>query len=238
MTDTRNQEMAGGVLFDAAGTLFSMTPSLAEVVAESVFRQGGPRNVDRVAEAIERVGSTQGWPDDQPTHAARVAAWAAFVDEAVRSSGIAGIDHCSAVIAEQAAVAVTEPWRYQLFPETSVVLSRLAEARVPVGIVSNFDDLLFDILRATGLDQAFPVVVTSHRVGVYKPDPRIFSEALSAARMDPERTYYVGDSLYSDMEGARRSGLRGVLIDRQDAHPEYDGARITSLLELYDLLGM
>ena len=54
--------------------------------------------------------------------------------------------------------------------------------------------------------------------------------------MDPARTYYVGDSLYSDMEGARAAGLRGVLIDRTDTHPEYAGTRISSLLELQALV--
>ncbi|MFI2190298.1 HAD family hydrolase [Streptomyces sioyaensis] len=227
-----------GVLFDAAETLFTLTPPLSEIIAELISRHGGPPARARIEHAIEHIGGTVGWPDDQPTHAARVEAWAAFLDSAIRSSGIEGIDRCRAEIAEKAAVAVTETHRYSLFSDVSATLSRMAAAGVPVGVVSNFDDLLFDILRATGLDRAFPIVITSYRTGVSKPDPLIFQEAIAAARVHPTHTYYVGDSVYSDMEGARRSGLRGALIDRNEAHPDYSGVRIKSLLELCPLLGV
>ena len=48
----------------------------------------------------------------------------------------------------------------------------------------------------------------------------------------------VGDNLADDIEGALASGLRAVLVDRSDRHPEYAGERIRGLAELPPLLGL
>ncbi|WP_181727380.1 HAD family hydrolase [Streptomyces sp. PT12] len=225
------------MLFDAADTLFTLSPSLPELVTELVGSHGGPWAPDRIGRAFDGLGPFD-WPDDQPTHDARLCAWAAFVEGLLEASGIEGIDAARPAIARAAAAVVTQPRRYGVFPDVAPVLDLLAASGLPVGIVSNFDELLFDILRATGLDSWFPVVVTSYRTGVPKPDPLIFGEALRRTGMDPARTYHVGDSLHSDMGGARAAGLRGVLLDRTGAHPGYAGARIASLLDLPALLGL
>ncbi len=47
----------------------------------------------------------------------------------------------------------------------------------------------------------------------------------------------VGDSAEDDIEGARALGMQAVLIDRELAHPEWDGA-IRSLAELPAALGL
>lgn len=139
---------------------------------------------------------------------------------------------------ERATAVVLDPSRYRPFPEVAAVLAELRAARVPVGIVSNFDDFLFEILRETGLDAQFPVVVTSYREGVCKPDPTIFQPALDALGSDRAVSYFVGDSVHSDMGGAKRAGLHGVLVDREGVHEGYRGTRIGSLLELTALLGL
>ena len=47
----------------------------------------------------------------------------------------------------------------------------------------------------------------------------------------------VGDSAEDDIEGARALGMQAVLLDREGAHPEWDGA-IRSLAELPGALGL
>jgi FMN phosphatase YigB (HAD superfamily) len=47
----------------------------------------------------------------------------------------------------------------------------------------------------------------------------------------------VGDNLADDIEGAIASGVRAVLVDRADRHPDYAGERIRGLVELPPLLG-
>ncbi len=48
----------------------------------------------------------------------------------------------------------------------------------------------------------------------------------------------VGDSLDADVAGAQAAGLRGILLDRDDLHPELEGERIRSLHELPALVGV
>jgi len=47
----------------------------------------------------------------------------------------------------------------------------------------------------------------------------------------------VGDSLEEDVEGARALGLRAILIDREDRHPDVED-RLTDLYGLPAALGL
>jgi FMN phosphatase YigB (HAD superfamily) len=47
----------------------------------------------------------------------------------------------------------------------------------------------------------------------------------------------VGDSLEEDVEGARALGLRAILIDREERHPEFQ-ERLTDLYGLPAALGL
>jgi len=49
-----------------------------------------------------------------------------------------------------------------------------------------------------------------------KPHPSIFEAALKLAGVDAFESVMVGDSLSQDIEGARRVGMRGVLVRRSD----------------------
>ena len=65
----------------------------------------------------------------------------------------------------------------------------------------------------------------------------IFAAALALGGAAPEDAVMVGDNLADDIEGAIASGLRAVLVDRGDRHPEYAGERVGGLAELPPLLG-
>jgi HAD superfamily hydrolase (TIGR01509 family) len=69
-------------------------------------------------------------------------------------------------------------------------------------------------LRALGLDRWVDALVTSHDVGVPKPSPRIFREALVRAGARPDAAVMVGDSWAYDVLGARAAGLRAVWFNR------------------------
>jgi HAD superfamily hydrolase (TIGR01458 family) len=47
---------------------------------------------------------------------------------------------------------------------------------------------------------------------VGKPSPAFFARALDALGTDPERTLMVGDDIHTDIAGAQRFGIRGVLV--------------------------
>lgn len=101
-----------------------------------------------------------------------------------------------------------------------------------LGILSNFSSNLENVLRQVGIHNFFSFFVVSALVGVEKPDPRIFDQTVRAANVPREEIVYIGDSVFHDIEGARRAGIAGILVDRQNRHPEFDGACVRDLREL------
>jgi putative hydrolase of the HAD superfamily len=52
-------------------------------------------------------------------------------------------------------------------------------------------------------------------LGVEKPDPRIFEEALRISGVREERVVHVGNDPVADIRGAAAAGIDTVLVDRE-----------------------
>lgn len=104
---------------------------------------------------------------------------------------------------------------YMLYEDTAPALERLGRSGVQSLIVSNHVWRLPEIIRALGVSSRFEGVLTSARIGVRKPHPKIFEAAMHLAGTGPEETIYVGDSYKHDVLGARRVGMDAILIDRE-----------------------
>jgi putative hydrolase of the HAD superfamily len=66
------------------------------------------------------------------------------------------------------------------------------------------------------LEGLIDVAVSSSQHGYMKPHASIFEAALKLAGVEASESVMVGDSLSQDIEGARRVGMRGVLVRRSD----------------------
>ncbi len=112
---------------------------------------------------------------------------------------------------------LSEYWRSPpLQPE---VPTFLADFPLPICIVSNADTA--DVAAAlTQHDIRLAGVVTSEDTRHYKPDPRIFDIALRTMGWDRNRVLHVGDSLHSDVGGARAASITSVWVNR--AHRIHD----------------
>ncbi len=123
-------------------------------------------------------------------------------------------------------------------------LRALADTGVRLGIVSNADGTVEKRLREQGVVQVGPgrgvsveVVVDSTRVGVEKPDPRIFAHALRGLRgVDARAVWYLGDVVPVDVAGARAAGLVPILYDPFGVHEAAGVASVGSLRELASLV--
>ena len=74
-------------------------------------------------------------------------------------------------------------------------------------------------LKRLDLEHYFEVVSISEAVGVAKPDVRIFESTLDQLSLTADEVVMVGDSLSSDIEGARRAKIRSVWLKRRpDSH--------------------
>ena len=107
-------------------------------------------------------------------------------------------------------------------------LRQLQETGVTVGIVSNSDGTIGARLYEMEICQVGPgpgadvhCLIDSGQVGVEKPDPRIFDIALESLDHPPEEIWYVGDTPAFDVVGARRAGLRPILMDPFEVNGDY-----------------
>ena len=112
----------------------------------------------------------------------------------------------------------------------------------PIGIVSNSLGHVEEGLRGIcqvgeGPGAVVDAMIDSFRVGVQKPDPRIFEMALSAIGAEARDAIHVGDTIAYDVRGAQAAGIRAFHLDPWMTCPgSADHAHIASVTELVDLL--
>lgn len=133
------------------------------------------------------------------------------------------------------ATILVDSLRFSLHPDALPALDALDAAGLRLAVVSNWDCGLPGVLAGLGVADRFAAVVVSAVVGVRKPEPAIFRHALDALGVEPPDALHCGDLAATDCAGARRAGLRGVLLDRLGTAPDGPCPRIATLAELPDL---
>jgi len=111
-------------------------------------------------------------------------------------------------------------------------IEQLRGSGVRVAVVSNSDGSVRGSLGKAGLLGLFEFVIDSHEAGVSKPDPRIFQAALERMGLEPSEAWYVGDSVFHDVNGARAAGLSQALLVDPYALGPADVPKIASVTEL------
>jgi len=119
------------------------------------------------------------------------------------------------------------------------VIEKLSK-RFPLGVISNgFPDIQYNKLKSLHIEKLFKVILLSEELGVRKPNKRIFK--LAAERIGIKTNYclFVGDSLDTDILGAKNSGMKtcwfnrdGIQDNNEEITPDFE---IHSLLELLSL---
>jgi putative hydrolase of the HAD superfamily len=101
-------------------------------------------------------------------------------------------------------------------PGAAKALSALREEGYTLAVVSNTmrtpGATLRKLLEQAGLVRYFAHAVFSDEVGVRKPDPEIFLQALRAIGGEPARAIHVGDDGMLDVGGARATGMRVIQV--------------------------
>ncbi|MEM9596972.1 MAG: HAD-IA family hydrolase [Acidobacteriota bacterium] len=106
-----------------------------------------------------------------------------------------------------------EAW--EIYPDVPGTLAALRRKGLRIGIVSNWDHRLPDLLERLGLAPELDAVVYSSSLGVEKPHPSMFLSCLEALGVEPEHALHVGDSAIEDAEGAQAVGMHSLRVDRQ-----------------------
>jgi putative hydrolase of the HAD superfamily len=221
------REAVDAVIFDAGGVLL-LPDAEAGMAAIAEFHDGSAPADWRRAHyaalpALERME-----PIDWLAHRRVVAA-----EVGVRAEHL---DAAAALIDD----VMTSPW--VPVDGAADTLRALSAAGYKLAVVSNAWGTIAEWLEhhkvCSVTDDELPrvgAVIDSHVVGIEKPDPRIFTFALDALDVAPERSLYVGDTVRFDVKGALAAGLQPVHVD---PYHLCDGAHshIVSLAELTDWL--
>ncbi len=128
-----------------------------------------------------------------------------------------------------------------ILPSARKIICKLKEDGANVGLVSNGDDE--EVFYHLGdLIELFDTVITSEKVGLYKPDPEIFKIALDALGADASSSLHVGDNLRIDVEGSNKAGIASIWYNKR-SHRPLDGIRpmftisdMEEVLEIVDLI--
>lgn len=115
--------------------------------------------------------------------------------------GLAG-DALVGRLADAFAVPAQEALR-----RSRAVLGQLQAEGYRLGVVSNFYGNVAALCAEAGLAPMLDVVLDSAIVGLRKPDPRIYLEALARLGVDPAHAAMVGDSFDRDVRPARSVGM-------------------------------
>ena len=227
------------VMLDAVGTLIAVAEPIGRTYARFAAQHGialAPDEVERRFDEALADAPPLAFPGvDAARLAERERAWwsavvrRAFGPAAERPS----FDRCFAELF--AHYGRPEAWR--VFPEVPEALRLLRAHGLKLAVVSNFDRRLPPVLASLGLRPLVDLVVHSTAAAAAKPDPAIFRGALSALGVAPPAALHAGDGLVTDVEGARRAGLRAVLVDRGEHRPRLPAGvpRIAALSELATL---
>ncbi|XYI01398.1 HAD family hydrolase [Sorangium sp. So ce1128] len=232
-----DESMPDVVFFDAAGTLFRFAPSFAELFAERCGRSGLSITAADAAAAYQAAASVlhqrgesllSGTPFTSAERARRF--WARLYQDMLEHLGVS--DDC---LVTELLLSLSSPRSYELFTDVPQALARVRELGVRMGVISNFEPWLVDVLERLGIAGYFELLVISTREGVAKPDPEIYHRAVQRAGVLPSRTLHVGDSLAHDVIPAAAAGMRAVLLARRGPMAT-DYLAIASLTDLEPML--
>ena len=217
------------VAFDATGTLIEPTESVGEVYARvareygvdlpawrledgfrRILRHAGPRGLDGEDEEARREGEITWWFEvirqtfqatDSTARFSDFRGFAGALFDAYRASG--------AWRARAGAVAL---------------LDELCARSVPMGVVSNFDHRLPEILKDVGIIDYFESIETPCRHGRAKPDAALFAASATALGIAMDRLVYVGDDAEEVLAAIRGLGIAVVDVRALDAPEDLAGA--------------
>ncbi|MBT1120645.1 HAD family hydrolase [Stutzerimonas nitrititolerans] len=218
------------ITFDLDDTLWDVRPVLhsAELTLREWLARHTPDLNDFSVEALGAIRRTL--LDAQPELRHRISELRRrILCHALEEAGYPRDEACE--LAEQAFQVFLEARHaVQLFPEVHPTLELLAN-HYRLGVLTNGNA---DV-RRLGLADYFDFTLCAEELGVGKPDPRPFCEALKRAGVAAEHAVHIGDHPSDDIGGAQRAGIRAIWFNptggpwQDDGHPD---AIIGNLAEL------
>lgn len=224
------------VFFDVDFTLIYPGPTFQGVgYQEFCARYGIDVEIDRFADAVRAASSLLDEEHDQLYDPSIFVRYTRGIIEGMGGRGDR-LDACAEEIyAEWAACR-----HFVLYDDVAPTLKTLASRGIRIGLISNSHRCLDSFQTHFELEGLIAGALSSAEHGYLKPHPSIFESAMALLGVGADESVMVGDSLPHDIEGARRVGMQGVLVQRSNdilaSETESDVPVIRDLTELPPLL--
>ncbi|MDQ3877757.1 MAG: HAD-IA family hydrolase [Actinomycetota bacterium] len=228
------------VFFDAGGTILDAHPSFSGLFGKVCRDAGFDVTDDDVAAVQGRIAPHL--MDLEPQDGAPSYAGSSFSAEKARAFWTHFYERVLTELELPLDLApslfdtFTDPSSYKLFEDVRPCMDALRSADKRIGLISNFESWLEEMLVELEMGDIFDVAVISGHEGIEKPDVAIYEIALEKAHVSGGSAVHVGDSPTYDAEPASEAGIHPVLIDRAGRYPEAEWPRLPSLEGLPDLV--
>ncbi|AFZ34296.1 REG-2-like, HAD superfamily (subfamily IA) hydrolase [Stanieria cyanosphaera PCC 7437] len=209
------------IFFDAVGTLFGVKGSVGEVYHQIALNFGVKTNPTDLNIAF--LNSFKTAPPPIFTNASLPELsqqeynwWYAIAKSTFTQVGVLEqFNNFDAFFAELYHYFATEqPW--YIYPDVLPTLQKWQKRGVELGIISNFDTRIEQVIELLNLKTFFKTTTISSLVGAAKPDPKIFLTALSKHNCLPQQAWHIGDSFTEDYQGANQIGMKAFWLNRSE----------------------
>ena len=217
------------IFLDAVGTLLVPEPAAAAVYAEVGRRHGSRLSFRAIRERFAAPFSRQdaidrqhGWRTSEDRERRR---WEEIVDSVLDD------------VADRAACFrelyghFSTPAAWKLNEGAPAVLAALVERGFTLGIASNFDHRLRNVVAGLPELRQITHLVISSEIGWRKPAGEFYAAMIRAAGCSAQQVLYIGDDRINDYDGGRAAGLRAILFD-PNREGDAGARRIARLLDL------
>jgi putative hydrolase of the HAD superfamily len=222
------------IFFDIGDTLVYDDPPLFDRVRSALSAAGVTYDPDGLLPAYRKAEDhamrryLEGVPFDSPE---TLAAASAIILAELGTGGIAP-ETLPSMGTHYAAIGYAR----RLHPTAAELLIELQRRGFALGVISDWEADLPDLLVELGIRAHFRAVAVSAIVGCTKPHARLFADALGQAGANPATSVHVGDYYELDVAGARSVGIQPLLFDWKQRHPSADCARVETFAELAEAL--
>lgn len=91
-------------------------------------------------------------------------------------------------------------------------LSDIKTRGFKIGLISDCSPDVPAVWNALAYDHYFDSVIFSCKVGMKKPNPKIYQKSVDCLNVDFDECYYIGDGGSNELTGAQKVGMHPILI--------------------------
>ncbi|MBR2991044.1 MAG: HAD-IA family hydrolase [Solobacterium sp.] len=233
--------MIRGILFDLGWTL--MKPETGDWMLTRKFREYCPQELQNTIspETWHQALYAASVPLAEAHNAGRLLtreaeedAFADFYYDLVNGAGLQMSWDAARVISHDRTYVYDD--KYILLDGLEEVLEHLQAQGLRLGILSDTWPSMPAILDHFELTPYFDSITYSYEVGTFKPDPRMFEDALDKIGLPGKEVVFL-DDLVKNLEGAKQFGIKGILARMNEKIPDDPGyPSITDLRQLPEIL--